>query len=113
MQREGRLVSPANIKIEQCVAYNFASAPAISAKVALTKKHLNTWYVCEVYKAKFYLRKLDSTCRAITAFDSRIARPSSPVCSKHSLATLAQSSLRAHVVALCVCLSASFGVHGI
>jgi hypothetical protein len=47
VQREGRLVSAANIEIEQCVAYTFASAPVISAKVNLTKKHLNTWYVCE------------------------------------------------------------------
>src|SRR6516164_6397382 len=46
------------------------------------------------------------------AFASRIARPSSPVRSRHSLATFAQSSFSAHVVALCVCRSASFEVHG-
>jgi hypothetical protein len=60
-----------------------------------------------------YRLKPGSTCRAITAFASRMARPSSPVRSKHSLAIFAQSSFRAQVVALCVCLSASFGVHGI
>jgi hypothetical protein len=54
-----------------------------------------------------------SACRAMTAFASRIARPSSPVRSRHSFATLAQSSFSVHVVALCVCLSASSGVHGI
>ena len=55
---------------------------------------------------------LASACRATTAFASRMARPSSPVRSKASLATLAQSSFSALVAALCVCLSASFGVHG-
>jgi hypothetical protein len=52
-------------------------------------------------------------CRVITAFASRIARPSSPVRSNDSFATLAQSSFSSGVVALCVCLSASFEVHGI
>ena len=56
---------------------------------------------------------LASTRLATTAFASRIARPSSPVRSRHSLATFAQSSCSAQVVALCVCLSASFGVQGI
>jgi hypothetical protein len=56
---------------------------------------------------------LSSACRATTAFASRIARASSPVCSKRSLATFAQSSFSSNVVALCVCLSASSGVHGI
>jgi hypothetical protein len=42
-----------------------------------------------------------------------MARPSSAVRSKLSLATFAQSSLSVLVVAFCVCLSASFGVHGI
>src|SRR5262245_14875581 len=52
-------------------------------------------------------------CRATTAFASRIDRPSSPVRSKLSLATFAQSSFSAGVVALWVCLSALFAVHGI
>src|SRR6516165_8828951 len=42
-----------------------------------------------------------------------MARPSSPVRSKLSLATFAQSSFSSDVVALRVCLSASFEVHGI
>src|SRR5215471_21229830 len=54
-----------------------------------------------------------SDCRATTAFASRIARPSSPVRSKLSLATFAQSCFSSGVVALWVCLSASFAVHGI
>src|SRR5262249_43964455 len=50
---------------------------------------------------------------AAPAFASRIDRPSSPVRSKLSLATFAQSSFSAGVAALWVCLSASFAVHGI
>ena len=57
--------------------------------------------------------ELASACRAITALASRMARPSSPVRSKDSLATRAQSSFNAVVVALWVCFTASFGVHGI
>jgi hypothetical protein len=43
-------------------------------------------------------------CLATTAFASRIARASSPVRSKDSLATFVQSSFRAGVDALCVSL---------
>ena len=59
------------------------------------------------------LLQLPPSWRATAEFASRIARPSLPVFSRRSLATFAQSSLSSVVVALWVCFSASFGVHGI
>jgi hypothetical protein len=55
----------------------------------------------------------DCACRATTALASLTARPSSPFRSRLSLATFAQSSFSSDVVALWVCLSASFAVQGI
>ena len=54
--------------------------------------------------------RLALACRATTAFASRMARPSSPVLSKRSLATFAHSSCSSIVVALCVWLAGTGGL---
>ena len=70
--------------------------------------HVAWHFMSDVRKAR-----QSCACRATTAFASLMARPSSPVRCKASFATFAQSSCSSSVVALCMCLSASFAVQGI